>query len=64
MIKNAFHLMLRALFILEIFTILSWLFGYAGKRLDKKAIVNYKIYEVADWAGNSFHKHIALYLKN
>ena len=28
MMKNAFYFMLKALFVLEIFTFLSWLFGY------------------------------------
>ena len=38
--------MLKALFVLEIYKLLSWLFGYAEKRLDKKAKVNFKIYNV------------------
>ena len=42
MMKNAFYFMLKALFVLEILAFLSWLFGYAGKRLDKKAKVNSK----------------------
>ena len=42
--KNAFEFMLRALFVLEIFTVLSWLFGYVEKLLDKKDKVNSKIY--------------------
>ena len=36
--------MLKALFVLDIFAFLSWLFGYAEKRLDKKAIAKFKIY--------------------
>ena len=35
--KNVFYFMLKALFVLEIFTFLSWLFGYVEKRPDKKA---------------------------
>ena len=35
--------MLKALFVLEIFNFLSCLFGYVGKRLDKKAKVKFKI---------------------
>ena len=38
--------MIKALFVLEIFTFLSWLFDYVEKRLDKKAMVNYKTYDV------------------
>ena len=40
--------MLKALFVREIFTFLSWIFGYEEKRVDKKAMVNFKIYDVAD----------------
>ena len=46
--KYAFYSMLKALFVLEIFTFLSWLFGYVEKRLGKKAKVNYKIYGITD----------------
>ena len=41
MTKNAFHFTLKALFVLEIFTFLSWLFGYAEEQLDKKTMVNF-----------------------
>ena len=37
--KNAFHFMLEALFILEIFIFLSLRFGYVEKQLDEKAMV-------------------------
>ena len=47
MMKIAF--MLKAFFVLEIFTFLFWHFGYVGKQLDKKATVNFKIYDVTDW---------------
>ena len=33
-------------------------FGYAGKGLDKKAMINFKIYEVTDWAANNYNTHI------
>ena len=36
MMKNGFYLILKALFVLKIFTFLSWLFGYVEKRLEKK----------------------------
>ena len=52
MMRNAFYLMLKALFVLEIFTFLSCLFGYGVKRLDKQAKVNLKIYVVTDWTAN------------
>ena len=63
MMKNAFHFMLKALFVLDIFTFLSRVFGYVEKRLDKKAMVNYKIYDVTDWTTNNYNTHIAQYLK-
>ena len=43
--ENAFYLMLKALFILEIFAFLPRLFGYV-KKLDQKAKVNFKIYAI------------------
>ena len=38
-------------------------FGYIGKQLDKKAKVNFKIYDVANWNTKSYNKHIARYFK-
>ena len=49
--------------VLEILTFFSWVFGYAEKRLDKKAMVNFKIFGVTDWATNIYNIHIAQYLK-
>ena len=40
--------MLKALFVLEIFTLLPLLFGYVEKWRDKKAKVNLKIHDVTD----------------
>ena len=62
MMKNAFHFMLKAHFVLEIITYLSWLFGYVEKQLDKRAMVNFKIYDVTEWAINNYNTHIAQYL--
>ena len=36
MMKNAFYFTLKALFVLQIFNFLSWLFGHVAKRLDWK----------------------------
>ena len=41
-------LMLKALFVLEIFTLLPLLFGCVEKWRDKKAKVNLKIHDVTD----------------
>ena len=63
LMKNAFYVMSKAFFILEIFTILSWHFGYEGKRIAQKAKVNFIIYDVTDWATSNYNTHIAQYLK-
>ena len=42
--------MLKTLFVLEIFKFLSC---YVEKRLDKKAKVSSKIYDITDWRTNS-----------
>ena len=46
--KNAFYFMLITLFVVEIFAFLSCYFGYVGKLIDKKAMVNFKVFEVID----------------
>ena len=51
--------MFNALFVLEIFKFLSWLFGYVEKQLDKKAMANFKIYNIKNWARNNCNTHIA-----
>ena len=38
--KNDSYFMLKALFVLDIFTFLYWLFGYVEKRLDKAAMTS------------------------
>ena len=52
MMKKAFYFMLKALFILELFT-----FGYIEKWVDKKAMVNFKIYDFTNWTTNDYNKH-------
>ena len=56
-----FHV--RSFFVFEIFTFLSWHFGYIEKRLHKKAMVKFKIYYVTDWTTNNYSTHIVQYLK-
>ena len=63
MVKNAFYFMLKALFVLWIITFLSWLFGYAEKRLDMKTTVNFKTRDVTDWTTDNYNTHITQYLK-
>ena len=61
--KNAFYFMLKAFFVLEIFTFLSSLFGYAENRLNEMAKINFKIYDITDWTTNNYNTHIVQYLK-
>ena len=49
MMKNAFYFILKALFAFEIFRLLSLLFGYVEKGLDKKAKINFNFFRVTDW---------------
>ena len=44
---------------LEIFKFLSRLFGYVEKQLDKKAMVNFKIYDNKGLITNNFNTHIS-----
>ena len=55
--------MLKALFVLKIFTFLSRSFSEVRKRLDKIAKFNFKIYELKGWEANSYNTHIAQYLR-
>ena len=64
MMKDAFYFMFKALSALEIFKFLSRRFAYVGKRLDKKVMVNFKIYDVTDWITDNYNAHIIQYLKN
>ena len=48
LMKNAFYFMLITLFVVEIFAFLFCYFGYVGKLIDKKAMVNFKVFEVTD----------------
>ena len=50
--------MLKALFIFEIFTFLSWLFGNVEKWLDKKVKVNSNNYDITDKTTNIITMHI------
>ena len=38
-------------------------FGNVGKRLDKKAKVNFKICDVTDWEVSNYNAHIDQYIK-
>ena len=61
--KNAFYLILKALFFKKTLKFLSWLFGHAGKRLDKNVKVSFKIDDFIYWETNNYNTHFAQYLK-
>ena len=61
--KNAFYFNSKALFVLNVFKFLSWLFGHAAKQLDKKDKVNFKFYDVTAWLANSRNADIAQYFE-
>ena len=63
MMRNAFYFTLKSLFVLEIFTFLSWLFSREEKGLDQKDIVNFTFYDVITWLTNNRNAHIAHYLE-
>ena len=54
----------KAHFVHEIIKSLSWLFCHVEKRLDSKAKINFKFYDIATWKANNWGTHIVQYLKN
>ena len=56
--KITFYFMLKALFVLKIFTFLSLIFDHVGKWLDEKAKFNLKIYDVTDLTKQIITIHI------
>ena len=49
LMKNAFYFTSKALFVLKIFKLLSWLFGHVAKRLEKRDQVDFKFYDATAW---------------
>ena len=62
-IKNAFWFMLKTLCVFQIFTFVSWPYGYVEKRLDKRAIVIFKNYDVTGWTTKNYNIRITQYIK-
>ena len=56
--------MLKTLFVLNTFEFLSWPFGHVRKRLDKKVMVDFKIYDVIRWETNNYDTNITIVTKN
>ena len=63
MMRNTFYFMLKALYVLEIFTLLSQRFGYVENQFDKKVKVNFEIYDVTEWETENYNTYIVKYLK-
>ena len=61
--RNTFYFMWKALYVLEIFTLLSQRFGYVENQFDKKVKVNFEIYDVTDWETENYNTYIVKYLK-
>ena len=61
--RNTFYFMLKALYVLEIFTLLSQRFGYVENQFDKKVKVNFEIYDVTEWETENYNTYIVKYLK-
>ena len=61
MMKNVFYFILKALFVLKIFTFFVLILVMWKKRFDLKDKVNFKIYDVTTWFTNNYNKHIAQY---
>ena len=58
MMKNVFYFVLKAFFVLKIFTFLSKHFGHVG--LERQ--VNFKIHAFTTWFTNNSNTNIAQYL--
>ena len=54
---------LKTLFALEIFIFSFSILRYIEKWLDKKAMVNFKIHGVKNWATNNYNTYTAQYIK-
>ena len=57
MMKSSSDFTSKALIVLWIIQFLFWVFGQVRKRLDRKAKVSWKMYDVTNWIKNN-SKHI------
>ena len=57
MMEITFYFMLKAHFILKVFTFLPRLFGYVEKWLDKKVTDDFKIHHITDWKTNNHNAY-------
>ena len=61
-IKSTFQFNIKTRFLLDVTQFLMRILGHVEKRLNNKAKVNLKMYEVTNWIINNF-THIVQYLK-
>ena len=61
--ENTFGVILKARFVLKIFRFRPIFFDHAEKRLDYKAKISYKIYDVANWITSNYNTYTVQYLK-
>ena len=64
MMKNAFYFPSKALFGFEIFSFFVLTFGSVEKRLQKKVMINFQIYDVTGWTKNNNNLNIARYSRS
>ena len=55
--QNAIYFTLKALFVIKIFKNFPLLFVHVEKRLNLKAKVSYKIYDVTNWIISNYNTH-------
>ena len=60
--KNAFYLILKALFVFKIYTFLSWLFSDVEKTTWLECTINFKIYDATAWLTKNYNTHMVQYL--
>ena len=63
MMKKGYYFTLKTFFFLRFLNFQLEFFAHAEKQLDKKAKVNFKNYDVANWENNNFKTYTAQYLK-
>ena len=61
MMKNAFNFILKALFVLKIFKILSWFFGHEEITAWLENKINFEIDDIKAWFANNYN-HVLLHI--
>ena len=60
--KQAFYFTIKALFVLKILKVLSWLFGHVGKTAWLERYGLFETYDATTWLTRNYNTHIAQYL--